>query len=292
MDEIFISYKVHNRAKAIEYYKILKNNGYQVWFDQLIPQGQNWQTTITKKIAECKCVLCLLSKQVLINNWVLTQVKIARKYHKQIIFLIIDDSDIKEFKAFKIDNYYVDFKDINFADYYRGNYLDEYKYLVKEVQKSYNHPFLIIGLYTIMTIFLLCYGLKILNLNLKSNYGYLLLGILGLLLLTFIPKKWIYPVNVVMGVGLFAYCLYGFDNFYISGISINAPFLLGFYIFAMLFRYSKYKLPLNILLSFFYTIFVVVIVSSLLIFFKYFFDIDISFIVFGVYVFFVGGGTI
>lgn len=286
MNEIFISYKVHNRAKAIEYYKILKEKGYQVWFDQLIPQGQNWQTTITKKIAECKCVLCLLSKQALINDWVLKQVKLAKKHNKQIIFLIIDSSDIKIFKAFKIDNYYVDFKEIDFANYYRDNNLDEYKYLVKEARKSYNHPFLITGLYTIITIFLLCYGLKLLNLNLNTNYGYLSLGITGLLLFTFIPKKWIYPVNTVIGAGLLSYCIYGFDNFYISGISINASFFIGFYIFAMLFRYSQYKLPINILLSLFYTMFVVVTMSSLMIFFKYFFDIDISFIAFGVYVFF------
>lgn len=49
MNDIFISYKVHNRAKAIEYYRVLKAQGYSVWFDQFVPIGANWKSTILSK---------------------------------------------------------------------------------------------------------------------------------------------------------------------------------------------------------------------------------------------------
>ncbi|MBD5391092.1 TIR domain-containing protein, partial [bacterium] len=60
MNHIFISYKVHNRKKAIEYYKILLGKHYSVWFDQLVPEGADWKETIREQIKNSNVVVCLL----------------------------------------------------------------------------------------------------------------------------------------------------------------------------------------------------------------------------------------
>ena len=88
MIDVFISYKVTDRKTAIEYYKSLKAQKINAWFDQLIPRKEKWDKHLKMKMADSKIVLCLISGNTIKDKWISNQIYFARKYHKRIIFIL------------------------------------------------------------------------------------------------------------------------------------------------------------------------------------------------------------
>lgn len=281
MNDIFISYKVHNRRTAIEYYKTLKEREYQVWFDQLVPKGADWKETIAQEIKNSKLVICLLSEACLLDDWVLFQINTAKKYHKDIIYVALDDTDWQKHKEFKVKKEVCD----NLEDIP----LDKYLASEKDVKESIRGlPVLSIGLMTIFSVLCLIVGLDFFNLSLNYLYGCILVGITCLLALSFWNKRIVYLIQGLLAVGLLCITIYLVPPYYISAVSINSMFFLLFYLFAFVLRYSKINLWLALLASVFYAILITVLDAAIVIFANHFFDFDCSWISIVILVGFLG----
>ncbi|MDE6047920.1 MAG: toll/interleukin-1 receptor domain-containing protein [Anaeroplasmataceae bacterium] len=271
MNDIFISYKVHNRRTAIEYYKALKTQDYQVWFDQLVPKNADWKETIASEIKNSKLVICLLSEACLLDDWVLFQIQTARRFHKEVLYVSLDETDWQEHKEYQVK------KEV----YHTIEEIPLEEFIINEEtkkEKIIGLPVLAIGLMTVFSLLALLAGVDFLNLSLDYRYGCVLAGITCLLLLSYWNKKIVYFVQSGLAVGLLCITMYVVAPYYISSVSINSMFFLLFYLFAFVLRYSKINIWLALLASLFYSIFITVLDSAIIIFVNHFFDFDCSWI--------------
>ncbi|MDE5715732.1 MAG: toll/interleukin-1 receptor domain-containing protein [Anaeroplasmataceae bacterium] len=271
MKNIFISYKVHNRKQAISYFTYLQNKGYQVWFDQLILKNHSWQDEIKEHIKNCDIVLCLLSEACLLDDWVLHQVRMAKAYHKKLMFIFLDDTPLNKFKKYKIKqrDIYQDIPSFSIEK-------EEFYSLRKNVQKGMNFPLFILGIMMFITIYIACYGCKIGNLFINQDYGWICLGLSFLMLLTYIPNRFVFYINSILSILLLGISYFVIAPYYVSDILINPIIYLMFFTFPMLFRFSKSKFLINLLFSFFYTILNVLLNFVVVVFFQQLFDVDLS----------------
>lgn len=271
MNDIFISYKVHNRKKAIEYYKALKRQCYQVWFDQLVPKGADWKKTIVEQIKNSKIVICLLSKACLLDDWVLFQIKTARKYGKEILYVTLDNTSWEEHKEYKVKkNIYQNLKEIPLKTFFPSQ--------EKQKMKTIGLPILNVGLMAIVTLFVLLAGIDFFNLSLDYTYGFVLSGILCLLLLSYIPRWYMYIIQGILAIGLLCVSIYVVPPYYISGISVNGLFFLLFYVLFISHRYTKINIWLALLLSFLLAVFITALGAAIIVFTSHFFDYDSSWV--------------
>lgn len=266
MNNIFISYKVHNRATAIEYYKYLKDRQYQVWFDQLVSKNADWKKTIQREIKNSKIVLCLLSRACLLDDWVLYQLKMARKYNKDVFFIALDDTPWEEHPEYKVKKTYRSLYDFVFRVQLSGH--PTKKHLETGL------PFLNIGLMAIFTCFALLLGINFRHIALDYKYGCIMAGILFLLVLSYFHKRIVYIIQSILAIGLLAVTIYIIPPYYASGISINAVFFIAFYVFCFVLRYSKINLWLALLSALFYSVFITAFIAAIVVFANYFYDYD------------------
>ncbi|MDE7263058.1 MAG: toll/interleukin-1 receptor domain-containing protein [Anaeroplasmataceae bacterium] len=269
MNDIFISYKVHNRKKAIEYYKILKAQNYQVWFDQLVPKGADWKQTIESQIKESTLFLCLLSKECLLDDWVFFQIQTARKYHKKIVYITLDDtlwSCHKEYGVKKES--YLSLEEIS---------LEKYFINPKKKKRSILGSMIISSIVlTSLMIWAFVFGIHIMHMSLGFQYGFVFLGIAILLFLSYWNKKIIYFIHSGLAVVLLSITMYVLPSYYLSTIPINSLVFILIYVFTFSLRYSKINLWLSLLAAIFYSLFITIVDASILIFVSQFFDYDCS----------------
>lgn len=279
MNDIFISYKVHNRKIAIEYYKKLLDEKYTVWFDQLVPAGADWKKTIEEQIKKSRLVICLLSKACLLDDWVLFQLKAANKYHKDVMYVTLDDTKWDEHPEYKVFKHvYDELEEVPLGKYFKSHSYVEYKTL--------GNPLLTFGLLTIITCWILLSGIKIMNLAIDYRYGFISLGILAILALSYINHKFVYILQSILALGLLATAMYVLPSFYISGVAVNGIIFVLLYVFTFGLRYTKINLWLGLLLSIFYAVFLTALDASIVVFIKYYFDFDcswLSFIIIGIF---------
>ncbi|MDE6655936.1 MAG: TIR domain-containing protein, partial [Anaeroplasmataceae bacterium] len=275
---------VHNRKTAIEYYKTLKTQCYQVWFDQLVPKGADWKATIRKEIKNSKMLICLLSEACLLDDWVLFQIKTAKKYHKEILYITLDDTSWEEHKEYNVKSeVYQNLAEISLDNYFVN------KDKEKEREKIIGLPLLNVGLMMIFSLLtLLAGGLKFFNLSLDYSYGCILLGITCLLVLSYLHHRIVYIIQALLAIALLCVTMYLIPPYYISSVSINSIFFLLFYLFAFILRYSKINLWLALLASLGYTILITTLDSAIIIFVNHFLDFDCSWISIIVLVGFLG----
>ena len=280
MNDVFISYKIENRKIAIEYYKTLKTMGINAWIDQLIPKNRKWDKEIKDNIINSKLVLCIISKDVVNDKkWLVNQIGIARKNHKRIIFINIDGTDVKLFKKLNIkEEVFNCLEDINIQNYFKEESIfDDYVRLSDITYRKLNKPFLISCLISILCIITFFYGIDLFNLRIDNSISYLFIGVLGMFGLSLIPYKNTYFVNGFISVVLLTISMYVIPKFVITDISIIPLIFLMVYYFVFFVRYSNLKsYALNILVSLFYSLFLVAFTGSVNIFFIYLFDLDVS----------------
>ena len=58
---IFVSYSHSDREEVEPVIAYLQRLGYNVWFDEGLPLGQDWAQTLDARIGECECFLCFIS---------------------------------------------------------------------------------------------------------------------------------------------------------------------------------------------------------------------------------------
>ncbi|NJD54212.1 MAG: TIR domain-containing protein [Candidatus Methanoperedens sp.] len=73
MSDIFLSYKSEERTKARIIAEALERHGYSVWWDRIIPIGQNYDDVIEEELDASKCLVVLWSKESVKSKWVKTE---------------------------------------------------------------------------------------------------------------------------------------------------------------------------------------------------------------------------
>ncbi len=276
MNDVFISYKVHNRRTAIEYYKNLKLLNFQVWFDQLVPKMADWKKTIKDQIKKSNIFICLLSKECLLDDWVLFQIQVARKAHKKIYFITLDDTDWTQNKAYKVpEKTYTSLEEVClmlFDDKSKINLTHSYQGI-----NNFTVNFLTLA---VCAFLVSSFGIHLFNLKLGLEFGLIIWGILTCIVLAYIPKKLTYILQGILAVVLLYLAIYIFPTYIVSNIPINTVFFLWFYLFGISLRFLKYSLWKSWLIALFYASFSVTVYSSLLVLFSYFWDYDCSWVSF------------
>ena len=241
MNDVFIYYKVHNRRTAIEYYKNLKLLNFQVWFDQLVPKMADWKKTIKDQIKKSNIFICLLSKECLLDDWVLFQIQVARKAHKKIYFITLDDTDWTQYKAYKVpEKTYTSLEEVClmlFDDKSKINLTHSYQGI-----NNFTVNFLTLA---VCAFLVSSFGIHLFNLKLGLEFGLIIWGILTCIVLAYIPKMLTYILQGILSL-----------------------------------RFLKYSLWKSWLIALFYASFSVIVYSSLLVLFSYFWDYDCSWVSF------------
>lgn len=279
MNEIVISYKVHDRSEAIQCYYQLKEKKLKPWFDQLIPKNANWMDTIEKHIANCEFVICFLSESVLKDDWVYKQVMFAKKYHKKVFFIGNKDLNLKAFKKYKIEYFYESIDDID----YKSNVLELdpvhfYRSYRKELKKGQYGYFWVLFFLTALSIYLFCYGMKLLNIKLTYQYGYLTVGLLIYFILSILPYRWSFVCNSVLALGVLAVGIYAVKPYYISDISINTVLFFVLFLLCSYIRFFKWMSLLDFMQDIVFTLCLLCLYICSLCLFKYLLDFDVSFL--------------
>lgn len=92
MPYAFISYSTKNQVAADTMRSFLQSNGIDVWMAPYsIPAGQKYAAVIVQAVADCACVVLMLSEAAVASEWVPRELERAVNYHKQIIPARIDD---------------------------------------------------------------------------------------------------------------------------------------------------------------------------------------------------------
>lgn len=68
--DVFISYSSADRERAGMIARTLEQNGWTVWWDQVIPPGKNYDEVIEEQVESARCVLVLWSGTSVASRWV------------------------------------------------------------------------------------------------------------------------------------------------------------------------------------------------------------------------------
>jgi DNA/RNA endonuclease G (NUC1) len=91
--DVFISYARTDEAVAANLAQLLKDEGFEVWFDNKIYAGASWQAMLLETLQSAKAVVVIWSKASVKRRWVLKEAEMARR-SKRLIPIIIDDCSI------------------------------------------------------------------------------------------------------------------------------------------------------------------------------------------------------
>ena len=82
MSHIFISYSKKNRDYARQLADKLLELGFDVWIDDRIDYGENWEREIFKAIDGCSAFVVLMTPESYESDWVLRECQYADKRKK------------------------------------------------------------------------------------------------------------------------------------------------------------------------------------------------------------------
>lgn len=119
------------------------------------------------------------------------------------------------------------------------------KYLNLKFVKEFNKTFLMFAILLFLGIYTLCYGIKVYNLNLISQYGFVFFGYIALYLITNIYHKYAYWSLSILTIIAFFITAYGIPKYYISSVSVNELFFMMGFFFVFVFKFSKKNLAFN-----------------------------------------------
>lgn len=90
MDHIFISYSRHNKAYARQVANHLMAKGFDVWIDDRIDAGVDWQQAIEDAIEACGALIVIMSPASKESDWVQIEVTFAKKRRKPVLPLLLE----------------------------------------------------------------------------------------------------------------------------------------------------------------------------------------------------------
>lgn len=131
MSHVFISYSKKNREYARAIADKLLDEGFNVWIDDRIDYGENWERVIFKAIDDCAAFIVLMTPQSYESIWVQRECHYAEKRGKPPFPVLVDG--VEEFPRYGLTQY-VDV---------RGGVLppaDFYERLARFAPRSSDHP--------------------------------------------------------------------------------------------------------------------------------------------------------
>ena len=94
-DFIFVSYAHKDKAIAFKFIEKLQSK-YNVWYDEGIHFGKEWDKEIEEKLAKSKIFLFLISKNSIISDNCLDEVNYAKLKEKEFINVLLENVDLSE----------------------------------------------------------------------------------------------------------------------------------------------------------------------------------------------------
>jgi len=95
MADVFLSYSSRDRAAAERVQEALTARGIDVFWDQATPPGQDWDTWIREKLANCKVAIVLWSRDSVKSDNVRHEALVARKA-KKLLPAMIDSIEAED----------------------------------------------------------------------------------------------------------------------------------------------------------------------------------------------------
>jgi TIR domain len=96
MTDIFLSYSSKDRDRVQLIRDALGEHGFDVFWDQTLPVGIDWDTWIRQHLTKAKCALIVWSKNSIASDNVRHEATIAKRQGK-LLAVLIDDLDPEEF---------------------------------------------------------------------------------------------------------------------------------------------------------------------------------------------------
>lgn len=90
MADVFLSYARPDREPAAKIARLLADDGWTVFWDQVIPPGETWDTYIGRALANAACVVVLWSSHSISSSWVREEANEAKK-RGILLPILIDD---------------------------------------------------------------------------------------------------------------------------------------------------------------------------------------------------------
>ena len=95
--KIFISYSHRDRDVCSQINDVLeRQNGFDVWYDKGLVPGEVYRKKIASVIRDAGYFIILLSQASVSSDWVLDEVEYAKKFHKRILPIWIENVDIPD----------------------------------------------------------------------------------------------------------------------------------------------------------------------------------------------------
>lgn len=94
---IFISYKRDDQNYAHKLAGWLIDQGFQVWIDDTIEPGENWQQSIFQAIKDCAAMIVIMTPEAEASLWVQREVALAEKWDKPVFPLLLEGENWPSF---------------------------------------------------------------------------------------------------------------------------------------------------------------------------------------------------
>ena len=91
---IFISYSHKDADEVFSELKKFKKEKYNIWYDQGIDVGIDWDDAIAEALENCSLFVCFISKNSLGSDNVINEIKFADDENKDIVLIYLDDSQL------------------------------------------------------------------------------------------------------------------------------------------------------------------------------------------------------
>ena len=106
-DDLFIAYASEDRERIRPLVEQFKAQGWKVWWDEMIPTGQQWRGAIVQNLNEALCVVVVWTKSSVNSSYVREEAELAKNQNK-LIQVMIDNEvppyGFAETQAVKLDS--------------------------------------------------------------------------------------------------------------------------------------------------------------------------------------------
>jgi formylglycine-generating enzyme required for sulfatase activity len=103
MSHVFISYSKRNRVYARQLAERLLELGFDVWIDDRIDYGENWEREIFKAIDGCSAFVVIMTPEAYESDWVLRECQYADRRKKPPLPILLEG---EEFPRYGINQYF------------------------------------------------------------------------------------------------------------------------------------------------------------------------------------------
>jgi len=88
--DIFLSYSRSNQVVADAFFQAAEKIGLSVWYDQLIPSGNDWREAIVDALNQCKALVILFSEASNSSLQLIKELAVADNFGKLVIPILIE----------------------------------------------------------------------------------------------------------------------------------------------------------------------------------------------------------